>query len=373
LFLRALQSASRIDPGFDTRGVELAALDLSLAGYTEDTGHVFASDLLERVRALPGVRAAALAALLPLGNSGMGLGGLSVPGVTPPNGRRSFDLDWNIVSPGYFDAMRMRLISGRDFTDADRANTPFVAIINETAARMFFPGQNPIGKAVMQDAGTRASPDATRTLTVVAVARDTKDRSLSEDPRAFIYVPFQQQYRSRTTIVARSTSGQRLTSEIRALVASMNTNLPIVTAQTFEDYASLDLTAQRIAASVSGSLGLVGLLLATIGIYGVTSFMVSSRTREIGIRMALGAQRRDVVRMVLLQGMKLVGIGTLVGLALAAAASQVIASLLMGVAPTDAITFAGAVALFIAIGIAACYVPARRAVQINATEALRYE
>jgi len=186
-------------------------------------------------------------------------------------------------------------------------------------------------------------------------------------------VPIQQQYRPRTTIVARSTQGQRLTGELRQLVASMNSNLPIVTSQSFEDYAQLGLVPQHIAASVSGSLGIVGLLLAAIGIYGVTTYMVSSRTREIGIRVALGAQQRDVVRMVLTQGMKLVLIGAAIGLILAGAASRLIASLLMGVAPTDAMTFSISVILFAAIGVVACYVPTHRALQINATEALRYE
>ena len=210
-------------------------------------------------------------------------------------------------------------------------------------------------------------------MTVVGVARDSKYRTLGEEPRPFVYVPIQQQYMPRTTIVARSTHGQRLAADLRKLLASMNPNLPIVTAQTFDDYAALGLIPQRVAASVSASLGIVGLLLAAIGIYGVTAYMVTSRTREIGIRMALGAQPRDVVGMVLRQGMALALIGVAIGLVLAAGASRLLGSLLFGVGPADPLAFGGSALVFCLIGLAACYVPARRATEIEATQALRYE
>ena len=173
--------------------------------------------------------------------------------------------------------------------------------------------------------------------------------------------------------MARSTNGQRLAGELRALLTSMNPNLPIVTAQTLEDYAAFGVLPQRIAASVSGTLGIVGLLLAAIGIYGVTAYMVTSRTREIGIRMALGAQPADVVRLVLRQGMKLVLIGVAIGVLLAAGASRLIQSLLFGVGPADPIAFLLAATLFLAIGLGACWLPARKATSIEATEALRFE
>ena len=373
LFVRALQHATEIDPGFDPRGVELASLDLSLAGYTPETGRVFARELIQRVRELPGVQSATLSAMVPLGGGGLGLGELTVPGVDPPRGRRFFDADWNVVTPGYFATMKMALASGRDFTEADRDETPSVVIVNETAARRWWPNQNAVGKTLLQQDGTREQPDRMRTLTVVGVARDSKYRDLGEEPRTFVYVPVQQQYMSRTTVVARSTQGQRLAADIRKLLASMNPNLPIVTAQTLEDYASLGLVPQRLAASVSGSLGIVGLLLAAIGIYGVTAYMVSSRTREIGIRVALGAQRGDVVRMVLRQGMRLALTGVAIGLALAAAVSRLLGSLLFGIGPTDPLAFGGSAALFCIIGLVACYVPARRATAVDAMEALRYE
>ena len=373
LFARALQRASEIDPGFDPHGVELATLDLSLGGYTADTGRVFARELIRQVRETPGVQAAALSAVMPLGDRGIGLGGLAVPGVEPRNGRRFFDVDWNVITPGYFATMKMALSTGRDFSDADREGTPSVVIVNETAARQWWPRQDALGKTLLQENGRPDAPDAVRTLTVVGVARDSKYRNLGEDPRPFVYVPIQQQYMSRTVIAARSAHGQRLAGELRALLASMNPNLPIVQSLTFDAYSQLGLLPQRIAASVAGSLGLVGVLLAAIGIYGVTAYMVSSRTREIGIRMALGAERASVVRMVLRQGLTLTMIGAAIGLAVAAAASRLLGSLLFGVGATDPLTFIGSTLLFFVVGAAACYVPARRATAIGAMDALRYD
>jgi predicted permease len=373
LFVRALQRAGDINPGFDPHGVELASLDLSLAGYTDQTGRVFARDLIQRIRDVRGVQSATLAAMVPLGNGGMGLGGLTVPGVAPPQGRRSLDADWNIVTPGYFATMKIPLVSGRDFTDADSEASASVAIVNETAARLWLGGAAAIGRTMLQEDGRPGAPDAKRTLTIVGIAHDSKYRSIGEDPRPFVYVPLQQQYLSRLTILARSTEGRRLTADIRQALTSMNPNLPLVSAQTLDDYASLGLVPQRIAASVAGSLGIVGLLLAAIGIYGVTAFMVTSRTREIGIRLALGAQPRDVIRMVLRQGMTLAAAGVAIGVVLAAGAARLLGSLLFGVGPTDPATFVGAASLFSVIGLVACYAPARRATEVEATDALRYE
>jgi ABC-type antimicrobial peptide transport system permease subunit len=188
-----------------------------------------------------------------------------------------------------------------------------------------------------------------------------------------VYVPLQQQYLPSVTVVARTTHGQRIADELRALLASMNPNLPIMTAQTLEASVALGLVPQRVAASVSGSLGMVGLLLAGIGIYGVTAYAVARRTREIGIRIALGARRADIIRMVLREGLSLTLIGSAMGLILAGAISRVLAEFLFGIPPIDPLTFTGTTALFMAIGLAACYVPARRATRIDAMESLRYE
>jgi macrolide transport system ATP-binding/permease protein len=367
LFVRALRRADTIDAGFDPHGVELASLDLSLGGYTEETGPLFARELATRVRALPGVENATVAAMLPLAMGGLGLGGLSLPGTDPR--QSSIDADWNVVEPRFFTTLRTPILRGRDFDDTDRAQSQPVAIVNETLARRAWPGQDAIGKVLVQ----QIDADSSRNLTIVGVARDAKYRTLGEAPRNYIYVPLQQQYLPRLTIVARATYGQRLAGDLRALLASMSPNLPIVTSHTLEESAAVALLPQRVAAAASGILGIVGLLLAAIGIYGVTAYMVTTRTREIGIRMALGAERGDVLSMVIRQGMKLVVIGVMIGALLAAGASRLIRGLLFGIGAVDPIAFAASAALFCVIGLLACFVPARRATRIEAAEALRAE
>jgi len=371
LFFRALDRARTIDPGFDARHVELASFDFSIAGYDDARGRAFERRLLERVRAIPGVEDASAAAVIPLGGEGMGLGGLSLPGMPVSKDAPAVDADWNVIEPRYFSTMKMRLVAGRDFTDADGATAPWVAIVNETAARRLWPGQDPIGREVLQDADARGNGG--RRLRVVGEVRDGKYRSLDDQPRAFVFVPVQQQYVPRLTIVARAVPERRLAGDIRSLAASMDRNLPMLQAQRFEEFASIGLVPQRVAASVSGSLGVVGLLLAAMGIYGVTAYAVARRTREIGIRMALGAQRGDVVRMVLRQGLVLTFAGVAIGLPLAGGATHLLGALLFGVPPIDPLTFSGVALLFAIVGTAACYVPARRATEIDAMEALRYE
>jgi ABC-type antimicrobial peptide transport system permease subunit len=222
--------------------------------------------------------------------------------------------------------------------------------------------------------GPRGPSGPTRILLVVGVAHDVRSSSLLDGvSRSCVYVPVQQQYQSSLTIVARTTHGQRIPDELRALVTSMNPDLPIVTAQTLEESVSLGLAPQRIAASVTGSLGSVGLLLAGIGIYGVTAYAVARRTREIGIRIALGARRVDVIGMILREGVSLTLIGSGVGLIVAAAISRALAGFLFGIPPIDPLTFTGTTVLFVAIGLAACYVPARRATRVDAMESLRFE
>jgi ABC-type antimicrobial peptide transport system permease subunit len=209
---------------------------------------------------------------------------------------------------------------------------------------------------------------------VIGVVRDVKTPGRQSDMAVLvIYAPLQQRYRPTLTILAR-TRGERLAGTIRALVTTMDPNLPILAAHTLEERQTGPVVLQlRVAALVSGTVGLVGLLLASIGIYGVTAYSIGRRTREIGIRMTLGAQRGDLVRMVLRQGMSLVAIGAAIGLLLAAAASRVLGRLLFGLPPLDPLTFGGAALLFAAIGLAACYMPIRRATHISPVEALRYE
>jgi putative ABC transport system permease protein len=373
LFVRALQAAGSMNPGFDPLGVELASLDLSLAGYTSTTGPAFARDLADRVRALPDVQSASIALVLP-GGFETHRRSLRVPGVEPPNGERVFGVDWNVIEPRYFATMRIPIVSGRDFAAADREGTQAVAIVGEGTARQFWPGEDAVGKFVVLTTAGPGGPVTGRPLQVVGVARDVKASTLIDGlSRSIVYVPLQQHYAATLTVVARTTRGQRAADEIRSLVAAMNPDLPVIASQTLEDATALGLVPQRVVVSVAGGLGAVGALLAAIGIYGVTAYAVARRRREIGVRMALGARRVDVVRMILQRGIRLTVIGCAIGLLLAAGASQVLVVFLFGVAPLDAVVFGAAAAFFAVIGLAACYLPARRATTVDPLVALRYE
>jgi predicted permease len=382
LLVRSLHRSGSVDLGFDSRGVEVATLDLSLAKYDERTGPGFVDDLLGRLRTTAGVSAASVATSLPLGGRRRECCGVEVPGAAPPSGEQFFQPSWNTVAPGYFDTLRVPVLDGRDFSAGDQTGTERVAIISQSAARLFWPGQRAVGKHVVWQRMPRlfsrggpgpAAPRAVATvpLSIIGVVADiTPGRSA---PGPMIYLPFAQNYDANVALVAQSATGQRLTTEIRDVMRSVNPNLPILAASRLGDQSSPVLTQLRVTASVAGTVGLVAILLAGIGIYGLTAYTVTRRTREIGIRIAMGAQRMDVVRLVLRQGMSLVLLGSSLGLLLAAGGSRLFSRLLFGVPPLDPITFGATALLFTLIGLAACYVPTRRAVRINATEALRYE
>ena len=366
LFLRALQRAANADPGFDANGIQIVSLDLSLGGYDDQTGPLFARQLLERVRAIPAVQSATAAALVPLGNQGLGLGPLTIPGREPLRD----PVDWNVVDPEYFATLRIPLLRGRGFDAADRPGAPAVVIVNETMARRLWPGEDPIGKQLLRGGLPGERP---QTLTVVGVARNAKYRTLGESPRMFLYVPLEQQPLPRLAVLIRTADAPGVTAAVRSLIASMNSNLPVLRTQSLDESAAIALIPQRIAAAVSGTFGAVGLLLAAIGIYGLTAFVVAGRTREIAIRTALGAERADILSMVLRQGLRLVAAGVVIGGLIAAAGGRLAASLLLGVGPADPIAFTAAALLCCAVGLAACWIPARRATRIEPTKALRWE
>jgi predicted permease len=376
LFARALQSAALTDPGFDVTGVELASLDFSASGYDQAAGARFARDLIERIRTLPGVEAATIATVLPGGFEGIGLGDISVEGAALPDNAPSVQATWNVIETGYFATLHMPFVEGRDFSLDDRIGAQPVVILGEGAARRFWPGQSAIGRFIEQRTlapGTLA-PLQNRLL-VVGVVRDPKFGSLVDGTSGnYAYLPLQQAYlQIWTMIAARSADGRRLTEEIRAVVAEMDPSVTISSEQTGKDYAALGLAPWRIAVLVSGSLGAVGLLLAAIGIYGVTAYVVTRRTREIGIRVALGATRTNVVGAILKEGLSLVGAAAVLGLVFAAAAGRLLMTFLFGVSPVDSLVFSGAAALFAIIGFVACYIPARRATSIDPINALRIE
>jgi predicted permease len=373
LLARALHRAASTDPGFDARGVELMSIDLTQGGYTEVTGRPFVRRLVDRIRLLPGVQAATAASAVP-GGFEVRREALSVLGGPSPT-QHFVTVDWNVIEPGYFGALRIPILTGRDFMSQDRDGAPPVAIVSESAARQFWPGQSAVGQYLVQPTwGPQGPTNPMRTLRVVAVVRDIQSSSVIDGlARVWVYVPFEQQYVPSMTIVARATRGQRLADELRAVLTSMNPNLPILTAQTLTDSVALGMTPQRVAASVAGSLGIVGVLLTAIGIYGVMAYAVTRRTREIGIRLALGARRADVVTMILREGLFLTTLGSAIGVVLAAAVGQLLAGFLFGIPPIDPIAFAATTILFAVIGLGACYVPVLRVSRIHPTEALRYE
>ena len=371
LFARTLAHARGIDPGFDPTGISVTALDFGTANYSEERGREAATAILSQVRALPGIRGAALSAMLPLGGGGLGFGPIAVPGrpVDPREGE--LDADWDVVSPGYFTTLGIPLVQGRDFSEADRAGVGDVAIINEAYAAALFPGEDPVGRTLVNEGRT---PSDNRIITVIGVARNAKYRFLGEAQRNFIYVPLSQRYFGRANVLVKMASGVAMPdAAVRRIVAGVDPALPILRQEALTDQMAVALLPQRLALFVSGGLGLVALLLALLGIYGVTAYGVTQRTREIGVRIALGAPRAHVLALVLRQGLALAGIGVLLGALAAFGATGLLRGLLYGVAPADAVALGGAAALLALAALAASWVPARRAARLDPVIALRSE
>jgi predicted permease len=367
LFMRALERAASMPTGFDARQVDVVSLDLALGRLTAQTGRQFASDLRERASALPGVVSATIATDLPLDGSRMGFGSARVPGAPAPQRDGGIQADWNVVEPGFFRTLDVRLLKGRDFAETDNSSSPAVAIVNQAFARVAWPGQDAIGRQIEVD-----TSDQFRPVTVVGVADDARFMSVGEPAQPYIFMPLSQLYHGRIHLLVKTT-GRSAVPEVRALVRSMNANLPVTEAMPLAQITALGTIPQRLVAAIAGTLGIVGMLLAAMGIYGVTSYAVSRRTREIGIRVALGAESRDVMRLLLRQGARLAAIGVVLGVALAAAGSQVLKSLLYGVSGLDPVTFGGACLLFFAVAFVATWLPARRALAVDPMTALRSE
>ena len=372
LFARTLAHARGIDPGFDPRDVAVTTLDFGTANYSDTRGRQAAAAILGQVRALPGVRDAALSAMLPLGGGGLGFGNIAVPGREPPDPHGGWpDADWDVVSPQYFTTLGIPLVRGRDFSAVDRAGVGDVAILNETFAAVLFPGEDPVGRTLINAGRT---PAETHTLTVIGVARNAKYRSLGEAPRNFIYVPLSQRYFARTNVLIKTSAGAAApAAAVRRIVAEVDPALPILRQEALRDQMAVALFPQRVALFVSGGLGMVALLLALLGIYGVTAYAVARRTRELGVRIALGAPRTHVLALVVRQGLVLAGVGVLLGALVAVGATRLLRGLLYGVAPVDAVALGGAAALLALTALAASWVPARRAAGLDPVTALRAE
>jgi len=371
LFLRALNRAATVDPGFAMANLQVLSIDLSLAGYKDADGIEFAHRFEERVRSLPAVQSAAWAWSVPLDGGGRGLGAFQTPGIHAPDGSEYWDFDWSVVTPGYFATMKIPLLRGRDFAAADNAAGTRVAIINERAARAIWPDQDPIGRKFRN--GDPRDPASMTEIEIIGVARDQKYRSLGDQPRNFVFLPLRQQYIANLGFMVRTENPATAIPGIRSALLEMNPNLPLLGVISMEEYAAVSMLPQRIASWVAGSLGMLGLLLVGLGVYGVTAFSVEQRTREIGVRMALGAARGDVMRMVLAQGLRLAGWGTVIGLAISAAASQALNSFLYGISAWDPLTFVTVAGMVLGVAALATLLPARRATRVDPLVALRYE
>jgi predicted permease len=272
---------------------------------------------------------------------------------------------WNVVSPSYFETLRLPLLAGRAVAPSDDERAPAVAVVNEAMVRRFWPGEVPIGRRFGNEG---------RELVVVGVARDSAYHRVGERPTPHFYVPFAQRYNARMSVIARPAADPTgVAALLRREVRGLDRDLPILDAMPLAEFIAIALLPQRVAGTVAGMLGAVGLLLAGVGIYAVTAAFVAQRTREIGVRLAVGAALGDVVRLVLREGLGLAAAGVAVGGIAAAATTRLLRGLLPGVSPTDPATFAVVAALMAAAALGACAVPAWRAVRVDPTAALRAE
>ena len=361
LFLASLRNATRIDPGFRAQGLALARVELGIQGYDSTRGIAFYDEIQRRLEALPGVEAVSMAELVPLGLDRKRRG-IEVEGYARRD-REEMEFGVNTVAAGYFETMGIPLVRGRGFSEDDRPGAAPVAVVNEAFARRFWPGQEAIGR--------RFSSGRGGTRTVVGVAKDGKYWSLTEGPQPHFYEPFAQAYEADMTLLVRTGGDARslvptLTREILAL----DPELP-VEASTVPEHVAYALLPQRIGATVLGIFGLVAAALAAFGLYGVMSYLVSQRTAEIDIRMALGARSSDVRRLVLRRALSLTFVGIALGLLGAVGIARALAAFLVDVSATDPATLAAVVALFTAVAVLASWLPARRAAAVDPMRALR--
>jgi putative ABC transport system permease protein len=362
LFARALSKASQVDIGLDPRNVIVARMDLATQGYDETRTAAFYRELRTRLQARPDVQSTTLASRIELANPG-GRRGIQVAGHTPQPGEE-MEFPFNVVAANYFDVMRVRIVRGRAFSEQDRADAKPVIIVNETFARRFWPNQDPIGKQVM--AGGNALRE------VVGVARDGKYWAINEAPRPFFYLPYDQQARPAALLVrARGNADNAIRTAIRDYVRALDPLLPILVLDSMEGQMTLALLAQRVAGTLVGLFAALALLLAAVGVYGVTSVLVAQRIPEIGLRIALGASTGNVLGMVVRRAMLVAGAGLATGLVLTLAATRGLESLLFGVSRFDPITLGLATAVLGGAALLAGFLPARRATRVDPLVALK--
>jgi len=372
LMLKSVYRLMAVDPGFRTDHILRLNLGLTPAQYPDALAmRAFWRRLLDGVRALPGVESAALGTNVPLTNS-HSRGDITVEGMALPAPGSFPHPDRHSVSPGYLRTLGVRLLGGRDFTDGDSETAPKVALVNARLARDLFPGQDPVGRRFLT-----GRPDAKRSpvwITIVGVVDDTRMYGLANPSRLEIYRPLEQATPDDMDLVVRSRiEPAALTSSIRAVVASIDRNQPISAIRTMDELIQESVGSRRLTLILLGTFSALALVLAGIGIYGVISYSVAQRTQEIGIRMALGAGRPDVMGMILLQGARIALAGLILGMLTAFGLTRYLEKLLFSVSPADPAIF-GIVALVLAlVALLACYIPARRTLRVDPMTALRYE
>jgi predicted permease len=364
LFLRSLQGATQIDPGFDEPGnLVMASFDPGLQGYDDARARDFLDRVMEEVNAIPEVTSAALTDTPPLGIGGSDRG-VSIPGYEFAEGELR-SLMYAIVTEGYMETMGIDLVEGRTFTRQDDEAGPPVIIVNRRFADRFWPGESALGK-VVQTAGADRE--------VVGVLETGKYRSLGEAPAEYMWFSQRELFRTGMTLVARTPADpQAVLQAIQRIVRNTDPNLPVYDVRTMEDHMGIALMPARLGGSVLGMFGILGLLLAAVGIYGVMAYSVAQRKRELGIRVALGADRGVVLKQVLSEGLRLAAIGTVIGLAGAAGAARLVEGLLYNVSALDPAAFIGVPTVLVAVAAFAVYLPARRASRADPMKALKSE
>jgi predicted permease len=365
LFLRSLQNAQRIDPGFDAEHLAVLSFDLGAQGYTEERGRQFQQRVLERATSVPGVQSATLSSTVPLFNGGFART-VFLEGQDTSDRRGGRLVQITLAGQHYLETLGISLLRGRDLSDADQPNTPAAVVINETMATRFWPNQDAIGRRFKffgQDNFQQ----------VVGIAKDSKYNFIGEEPTPHIYQAATQVYQPQVSLFVKAARPEAVLGTVRGDVQQLDRSLPLTGVFTLREIFDQALWAPRMGASLLAVFAGLSLVLAVIGIYGVMAYAVNQRTRELGIRMALGASRGDVLRLVVLQALRLTVTGVAVGLLVSLAASRLIASLLFSVSPTDVVTFIAVPVLLGAAALAASYLPAFRATRIDPMIALRYE
>lgn len=373
LFVRSLREAYKADPGFDPHRVLLVSFDPFLSGYDDSRGREFYRLLVERVGTVPGVQSVTLARRLPLTLSGIAFANVVIDGYTPAK-NEDMHLNYETVGLHYFQTMRIPLLRGRDFDERDQESAPGVVIINETMAQRYWPGGDALGKHLKFTTAVTHAELTKGWLEVVGIAKDVKNRSLSEAPQPFLYLPLLQDYRSNMILVARTAiKPEKMFHAIQTEVATLDPEMPMFDVKTLEEHVGISLFLQRMAATLLSIFGLLALALAALGLYGVMAYAVSQRTHELGIRVAVGAKQSDILKLILGQGLMLSVIGIIGGLIIALAVTRLSAHLLYGVSDTDPMTFAVVGLMLLGVALLAGYFPARRATKIDPMIALRIE